>query len=612
MTKGSLIFNFDTRKGSLKEQVSNTIPTNTSTVINVAEKGRSARFNGTTSNLALGAYTELSFGDKWTVEIYTKFFDTTVEGSHLISDTAASSRIYYSTGADNLALNAVGDSSATTSGSIPLKAHTNYHLMISNDGSGNVNFIVNNADDAGTDIVLTSKTLKFNNIGGVRGATTSVKNMDGDMSVVRIHTGDLTSSLRAKLYQEFLNSSNIESPVKEFLNKVEHNVNESGLIFLQNYENSNALDLSSSSNNGTIINGDFGVSGLKLNGGNSTVELDSEIQTSLSNVILVNFSSGTGPFNLFASSTTKNYIRVRSDLAAINIEGNSSGVTSMNYTFQTGVDYLIESVLVGTTWYLRINGVDIANQDVGGTANVYFSEVGGLGIYGTNGFIKFAKSYNYARTLVQHKADWNAYARQVVLNEDMSNQNADEKIHTAGMILPNGWRVESGSFKVVETTESKKVFEVVTGGEFGIEYATKVGTYIINNVKRTSGGSTLLPLRLTNSDEVTRYYINLSSDEAVRLYKLSGSAVQLFRSVPSYITITDTYNLKLTIDSNCEFTMYIQSDTDVNFPVWTLIPADAGSNPITDTTYDDMTKLLINADDNNQIGGITIKRGVEK
>ena len=104
-------------------------------------------------------------------------------------------------------------------------------------------------------------------------------------------------------------------------------------------------------------------------------------------------------------------------------------------------------------------------------------EIGTDGSNHLHGSIKFVKVKDVVITLAQHKADYNKYARQVVFNEDMVNQNADEVTYSANTHFENGVFINSGSFRVKEDSTSKYI-ECVTNGT--ISYDADLSDYIGN------------------------------------------------------------------------------------------------------------------------------------
>jgi len=425
--RNNLIFNFDTRDGSTREKITGTLPTLTDVEIKKSRKGRAAKFIDT-STLNFPTSVNLSpANEARTIVIFAKNNGILGVESFLLLNKDTTTNLSFltisTTGALQIESNTNGDTALATVDSY----NSIYHMYIIESD----NRVIRMWQDTQELTVASNPLIDDTDINSISFETKSY------IPLVRVYDKILDAQERNKLYNEFLNSTDIVSP-SNYDMKVEHKPVEydSGLILFHNYENGNAIDATNNNNDGTSIGVDFGNGGASLNAGTDTITLPSRLLTVKSAVALVNLKGATGnPHNLFGRSTSTNYIRIKSDLAAINIEGALSSVATIDYDFQIGVDYLIETVLIDTTWTLRVNGQEIESVDVGGTANVGIEQIAGLSNFGLNGNIKFAKCYNYTRTLEQHKADYNKYAKQTLLTTDGTNGSADGKEYTAGEVF---------------------------------------------------------------------------------------------------------------------------------------------------------------------------------
>ena len=91
----------------------------------------------------------------------------------------------------------------------------------------------------------------------------------------------------------------------------------------------------------------------------------------------------------------------------------------------------------------------------------------------------------------------------------------------------------------------------------------------------------------------------------------SGADFIMFRTHPNPANTNTFYSLKLTISAQNEFTLYIKGGSFGNN--WTLVSSlESGTNPIIDTTHNNINYLLLYMTAGDRIANIKIYDGVRQ
>jgi len=393
---------------------------------------------------------------------------------------------------------------------------------------------------------------------------------------------------------------------------------EPSLVLFQNYENGNSLDLTNNANNGTDTLIDYGIDGAnaKENGAvialNSTTTLSTGAFT-ISTIVKVNAAT----YNCILGNgitTAQSIYFTAGDTDIIYVLGTTIDLT---IDFPNGIEFLLDIVRDNSNNInIYINGQDVTNGSFTATNNLdvleSFIQKTGIPDRILNGSCKFVKVYNRARTLAEHQSDYNKIARQVVFNSDGTNGNADGKIYTAGMIMPNDWQVQSGSIKVSEDG-TQKWLEQVTDGVTAVSSNSAYGTWEFDIYKKDDDMYLSIITDSVNiAPNFNGYLLLLYRDEQIRLYKCDGNYNILFQTTNSYISLNTKYRIKITRSISGVFTAYIKGGSFGD--TYTLIDPTGGSgtNPVTDNTYTTSNYIVADLDAGDKIKDIVIKKGVEQ
>jgi hypothetical protein len=569
------LFEFDSRIGSIKDNISGTIPTNNGVTIQVAQKGRSCYFDSDD----LDSYGSIA-GVKTIVFWIKHSGDTKLFQDNGADKLEISSGNITGTGLTQNYVNNV-DTDAVE--------NNNWQLIISEFSSG-IDFSTDFEIDPTANIYI-SRVILFDEV--------------------------ISSTQRQKLYNEFRNSFNISKSIRNFRQDA-YKINvdkETGLVAYYDFaslkQNRTVYDETNNNYNGTMTNVMISNDGAIFSGSNSSyitiqdgaiidyTDYTIEFVLSISDLMTydgVLFSNSNGSFNEIIDS-----IGIRN--GAIGWNFNPSGTYRQGSTKTLPLNELVYIVFTSDggrsgTIKIYING----EEDTITSTNFYRSgedvRIGGRSnaidetpFYGT--IRDFAIS-NRTKSATEIKERWNKIARQPELVIDGQNWNATGETNTSGRV--GDLDIQSGSFKVEEDNIGKYIENVSAGiistpSKSGRRFKHKfykgdtanVYDFFINTEKDGSGNG---------------YLVRFGSDEKIYLYPVTSGS-------PGSAIITSSG----TFDLNTWFEMDLQWEVNGDFD---LLIDNTSVGTGNDTTYSSFKYVGIDSDSGDRSGIIEIDKGVSK
>jgi len=634
------IFNIDFRDGSLKEKYSGAIGVNVGNKLVQKEKG--IVYEARQSNAGQITYnasdtTALNFGIKPFSMICAfrmgEFINIGSTYNLLFGKgtLASTEGVCIAITSDSYIQWLVGDGAGDFAGVLindfgALRIGTWYFTCFTFDGTTYKAYL-NTLEESSVSTTVKHITTTLDLYIGRDGITS--RRCNSDILYIRAYDHCLTQLEMDKLYKEFQNSKPIQKSVN-MQQKINHKVSnyDSGCILFHNYENGNSLDLSGNGNHGIDINPDYGIDGFNCTNANQYISLESKI---LNNDIVWSVSclvddvrcpnthgfifGGGATMNLLIK--TSNFIAYRAeDLSYGNWNGTGATESAPSTLLRKKLN-LIEWSSNGTDIYLFINGISYGYVTPTSTKMRLDSIIRG---YNTSdwevlGVYHYVKVHNYARTLNQHIENYNRIAKQVVFNEDMSNQRANQLTFPANTILENDWVINSGTHKISEDSDNGKSFECVSNGIIHHNSNVAYGTWEFNLSKELDASGVrifFISDRIAGWRASEGYYFNINTNEGIYFVKNNvGSNNVLFNTAASYIAINTNYRIRIIRNVTGLFTIYIKGGSFGLYD-WTVIDVTGGSgtNPVTDNTYETSKHMVIDLDSGDKIKNIKVQPGI--
>lgn len=211
-----------------------------------------------------------------------------------------------------------------------------------------------------------------------------------------------------------------------------------------------------------------------------------------------------------------------------------------------------------------------------------------------------------------------------------TDYNAKETPTTSAGFLGNtDFTVQSGSYKISTDTingKTTKVIECVTTGALSIPTSyfqqtpteSAYGTWEFDVYK---DGDANVPsvVFISNTNKYldsgqNGYEFLINAAEKIYIRKITvGSTGNMMLSADDYVAIKTWYRIRITRSSSGTFTLYIKGGA---FTDWTLVGAEAGANPVTDTSFTTSNYMVFNLAAGDKIaysdisGGNSIKKSL--
>jgi len=179
----------------------------------------------------------------------------------------------------------------------------------------------------------------------------------------------------------------------------------------------------------------------------------------------------------------------------------------------------------------------------------------------------------------------------------------------AGTSTSGAW-VEFDDVEIYEIDKDEKVLECTSNGIIYREYRQAYGTWEFDCYKGLDANYPVIgfvsaapssPLTTANA------YAIYSDGSTNRLRLYEGGSGALFSTANDYISINTWYSFKVTRSATGVFTVYIKGGS---FNGWTLVSADSGTNPVTDTTTTSSKYLVLDLDSGDKVANFKFYQGV--
>jgi len=616
----SLVFDINNQLGSLKDlQTGNNLTNNNSCLIKKTEKGRGINLTSSSSQYLSESSNTRQYS-VYSIEVWVNFSDVSSRKCVFSLGTTGDSDIIgigvqsgVGSATNLLYGNFTGSWRTADSGIIPIVGKW-YHCIAINDGS-QMTFYVDGqlkATTAGSGAMSLQESIWL----GARHDSSNYNYFDGNISRSRMWNHVLSTEEIQNLYNEFLNSRNIEVAVRKFRQdgyKINVDDDSSLVAYYDFASKSRALDLTNNHNDGTLTGGNilFSDKGAKGDGSGYFATGDINLGTSSTIIMNIKFPSAANKV-LWRDSSTEYWhwvsttsFRVRQGDFDETWTTASDGLPNL-----TNQEAIITTVKANDSVTLYINGVSYGTMTNGtGTATTFDNIFSNAGAW--DGIIKSVELYNRVLSETEVKNRWNKIARQKELYIEGTNWNAIGNTITSGKV--GDFDIQSGSFKVEEDSNGKYI-ESVADGVISTQSKSAYGTWEFEVYKGADANVSRIQFIDDNKTggDAGGYDFRLENNETIKLAK-TGVAV-LFETAASYIQNNTWYKVRITRTLDGEFTVYIKSDEDNNFEDWTLVDPTGGSgtNPVTDTAYTTSNYFVPDLDTGDRIKNIKISKGVEQ
>ena len=477
------IFEVDYRQGSLVEKVNKIVPTLTGTVpFSKAEKGMALR-NRQSGDYNYGAITAFNnIGtNPFSVEVAFTYrgyknigssdncllgnsTNTTTNGISFIFNSADRISVVFTSGSGVYSI-------ISTDAATPFKIGKNYLLSVVFDGV-TYRCFVNGLLQTSNSTTVRNITSTNNFYIGTESSTTQ-RRSNADVYLVRIHNSAISQQEINASYNNFLagdgyltQKRNISAIKPTDLSRLK----DTGLVAAYNMQpkDNTLVDISGSGNNLTLTGGNtnYTKEGVSFSSSGyykktSFVGLQTGLNTNAYTMSMrIKFNEAGREQHLFELPGVQRYISVANKLI---LSGASNPLIS-NQSVILGKWYTVSFLIKNPGVEIYVNGVS-DNSNVNYTENIsaltmiigHFSSEAGA--YRFNGEISDARVYNRILTIQEIKDYHNSF-NDITLIEDFSDQPANN----ATSIVPTGWELVSGAFKVGEHTMANR--ELVINGGF--------------------------------------------------------------------------------------------------------------------------------------------------
>lgn len=157
-----------------------------------------------------------------------------------------------------------------------------------------------------------------------------------------------------------------------------------------------------------------------------------------------------------------------------------------------------------------------------------------------------------------------------------------------GTVNPVGWEASTGSWY-------SEAGGVLTNQASGVAYVPSTRAYgTWEFTLQHSGASTTRAVFLSGAIGTAGpgYYLEIDSSEAVKIVEQPGATTH-FSTTTGYVAAATDYEFRITRTLAGEFTTYIRGGA---YSDWTLVAADTGTNPFTDTTHTASSYFCVDLD----------------
>jgi len=184
---------------------------------------------------------------------------------------------------------------------------------------------------------------------------------------------------------------------------------------------------------------------------------------------------------------------------------------------------------------------------------------------------------------------------------------------TGGEISNTNFKVNSGTWKVSESTDKKKWIENVVAGVAYMQNTKAFGTYVFELIHENGSNSFVEFITDTIGAETTTgqdgysFLVDTAEELAVREIT-NGTPANKFFSAVGTITPSTSYKYAIARDAVGVTTLYAKGGSQ--FPSWAVVTASSGTNPFTDITITTSRFMNIDLDAGDKFRLLGIHQGV--
>ena len=304
--------------------------------------------------------------------------------------------------------------------------------------------------------------------------------------------------------------------------------------------------------------------------------------------ILINFANG----GTAASAHTTNTPLAADAPVFIRIEFNGHQQENIKLYVNEEKQTLTESGTKAAT-LSDVNAELVLGNDLGGAGRVL------------NGHVFYAAVFDQNLTTAQGAHLYHELAQKLNLNRLQEDIIVTPSSVSSGNLSNTGFEVLSGSFDVVVDSEGDKAIECASDGVVSIPSSGAYGRWEATVSPRDSG-FVRLGFISNNKEDIgtggqSGYYVFMGmTNNNIGLTRLiNGAATSLFLSANSYLEDDSLYRIVIERDADNEFSVYAQN-LSTNGPL-ELIPANTGSNPVTDANTVASSYTIIQLDTGHDV-----------
>lgn len=609
--------------GSLLDQASFSVPTNTGVEIRRTEKGLTGYYDGS-SQLEFANKSDFNFGTgNFSYAVVFKNADFTAGANYLFGkyNGAAGTDYGYNvikTGTDNLAVY-FDNSSADIDVNAGISDGQFHLLVVTRDGDDGYLYVDN--VQIGTVSGISARECSSD-------ADLTIGNDDGDFGVpdwkgfigqIKMYNHALTQSERNVLYAEFLGAISYSPAKRGFPKFLSINPEQDGLVSGYQFAGNQAsrtLDVKGN-NNLSIVGAPYPtIDGEFFDGSNDGLQktsaspnLDGETTATISAIFKPAVLSGNQyvlslPFSSAGTNGLDIVLTSGDDIQSFC--RTSSGVVSTSVLAAAVVNQwlYVTTTYDGTNVRTYVNGELKDTTAQTGTLDLADDEIN-IGFFGSfgarfKGTIARVEILNKVESAEIIKNKYNRWANRVLRIETFEGEGADGIVKT-----PDEWIPISGTFKVVETAvavegilkKGAKYLECVTAGAIAFPVESAVGPFRFAWYK--GSGSTQLDFHfISDTFDLSvdnGFMMNVSVFEEIKYFRrTAGVNIERWGTATGYVADSTWYLSEIDRKIGGLATAKIKGGS---FGVNSFTTVDAGgSNPFTDNTHNVNKFFVVNID----------------
>jgi hypothetical protein len=257
----------------------------------------------------------------------------------------------------------------------------------------------------------------------------------------------------------------------------------------------------------------------------------------------------------------------------------------------------IDISVVGDSSLLFVDGVNVPwNAGTSYPLALGVNPTYQIGRYGGGGTrlnadVELAQIRTVALTSVEIRAEYLAGARECLLDARIHSDGSCPVNLTAlgaGNEVTNGWKVRSGTWKVVEDAPvdgrpGKRWLDCIASGlVYCQDHSASFGSWLIEYEHTGSSFINFLSDRVGATNEPIGYALVATAGFLYFRRNLGSSHVNPWATSSDFLTVGVRYKFWITRRPDGTFTVWIRGGV---YTDWTLVPTASGTNPYIDANY---------------------------